>query len=239
MTTLLYYIDPYLKETTATITSVHQESEKRFQITLDQTIFYPRGGGQATDQGSLFTENWEANVYQVLNKQELIIHYIESNVAPVVGMSVQATLNWKRRYLNMRLHSAGHIVDFSLFLLGYNPSPLTPFKADHDKKPVIYYQGTISTDFREDLEQKANELISKNLLFSSEFISLEQMKLRSIYLQPGLPTNKPLRLVTLEEVGSVADGGTLVHHSKEVGTIYIPLIEQKDQTTLIHYRIDV
>jgi Ser-tRNA(Ala) deacylase AlaX len=63
------------------------------------------------------------------------------------------------------------------------------------------------------------------------------MEREAIYLQPGLPKNKPLRLLTLKDVGSVADGGTQVHSTAEVGPISILPIEKKEETTLIHYRL--
>ncbi len=237
MTIPLYLQDAYLKEMNAAIVEVAKESDKRWLIVLDQTIFYPRGGGQSTDQGQLFSENWKGKVSQALQKEGKIVHYVEGDQPPPVGTLLKGTLDWNRRYLNMRLHSAGHVVDFALYLLGYSPSPLTPIKGEHDKKPVITYQGTVEKDFREELEKKANELVAQNLPFSFRFLELAELEREAIYLQPGLPKNKPLRLLTLKGVGSVADGGTQVHTTSEVGHISILPIEKKEGMTLIHYRI--
>lgn len=239
MTTPLYLSDAYLKEMDAIITEIAKEGDQqqRWMIVLDKTIFYPRGGGQATDQGLLFTDSWKGKVYQVLLKDGKTIHYVEGDQPPPVGTSLKGALDWNRRYLNMRLHSAGHVVDFALYLLGYSPSPLMPFKGDHEKKPVIYYQGTVEEDFREALEKKANDLVEQNLPFSVRFVDHEELEREAIYLQPGLPKNKPLRLLTLKGVGSVADGGTQVRSTSEVGHISILPIEKKDEMTLIHYRL--
>lgn len=237
MTIPLYLQDAYLKEMEATIIEVSKESDSRWLIVLDRTIFYPRGGGQSTDQGLLFTESWKGKVCQALQKEDKIIHQVESAEPPPVGTLVKGVLDWERRYLHMRLHSAGHVVDFALYLLGYSPSPLMPFKGDHGKKPVIYYQGIIDKDFREDLEKKANDLVAQNLTFSFRFAPLEELERETIYLQPGLPKNKPLRLLTLQGVGSVADGGTQVHSTAEVGKISILPIEKQEGTTLVHYRL--
>ena len=208
MTRPLYLEDSYLKEMDAKILEAAKESEKRWQLVLDQTVFYPMGGGQPTDQGTLSSANWKGKVYQVLQKGDKIIHYVETEEPPQIGATVKGTLDWDRRYLHMRLHSAGHVVDFALYLLGYSPSPLMPFKGDHGKKPLIYYQGTIEQDFKDELEKKAADLISKNLHFSFRFVSYEELEKEAIYMQPGLPKNKPLRLLTLEGIGSVVDGGT-------------------------------
>jgi Ser-tRNA(Ala) deacylase AlaX len=93
---------------------------------------------------------------------------------------------------------------------------LQPFKGDHGKKPVIFYQGTIDEDFRQDLEKKSNDLVGQDIPFSFRFASYEELEKEAIYLQPDLPKNKPLRLLTLTGVGSVADGGTRI---RSVGVI--------------------
>jgi Ser-tRNA(Ala) deacylase AlaX len=239
MTHPLYLNDAYLKEMDTKILEIARESEgqQRWLLVLDKTIFYPRGGGQATDQGMLSTENWSGKVCQVLQKEGKIVHFVEGSAPPPIGTLVKETLDWNRRYLNMRLHSAGHVVDFALYLLGYSPTPLLPVKGDHEKKPVITYQGTIEKDFRQELEEKSNELVAQNLPFSFRFVDFQELERESIYLQPGLPKNKPLRLLTLKGVGSVADGGTQVHSTSEVGHISILPIERKDGMTLVHYRI--
>jgi Ser-tRNA(Ala) deacylase AlaX len=239
MTIPLYLNDAYLKEMDAVITEIAKESDpqQRWMIVLDKTIFYPRGGGQSTDQGLLLTDNWKGKVCQVLLKDGKTIHYVEGDQPPPVGTLLKGTLDWNRRYLNMCLHSAGHVVDFAFYLLGYSPNPLMPFKGEHEKKPVIYYQGTVDEDFREALEKKANDLVEQNLPFSFRFVDHQELEREAIYLQPGLPKNKPLRLLTLRGVGSVADGGTQVQGTAEVGHISILPIEKKDGMTLIHYRL--
>lgn len=237
MTKLDYLENSYLQEMEATIVEVSKEGENRWQIVLDKTIFYPRGGGQPTDQGSLFTKDWKGKVFQALLKEEKVIHYVEASEPPSIGTLVKGTIDWDRRYLHMKLHSAGHIVDFALYLLGYSPNPLMPLKGDHGKKPVIYYQGMIDKDFKDELEKKSNELVAQNLAFRARFVSYEELERETIYLQSGLPKNKPLRLLTLSNVGSVADGGTQVGNSSEIGKISILPIEQKDGMTLIHYRL--
>ena len=233
----LYLEDSYLKTMNASILEVHPEAEGKWKVVLSETIFYPMGGGQATDQGMLYTENWQGKVYQVLAKDGTIYHYVEAQHIPLPGTEVRGEIDWQRRYLNMRLHSAGHLIDFALYLLGYSPQLLMPLKADHGKKPTIYYQGIIDHDFREELETKTNVLVSENLQFSTKIVSYDVLKNNALYLQPNLPTNKLLRLLTLETVGSVADGGTQVHRSKETGLIKIRPIETKEDLTLIRYSI--
>lgn len=235
MTQQLYLENSYQKTMTATILEVQNESPNKWKLVLDQTIFYPKGGGQPTDQGVLRAKLWQGNVSQVIFQDGKIIHYVETSQTPMVGEEVEGEIDWERRYLNMRLHSAGHIIDFALHLLQYK---LIPLKADHGKKATIWYQGILEPSVREILEAKANALVSQNLQFSSQFVMLEELSKKALYLQLNLPTNKPLRMLTLETVGSVADGGTMVQRTKEVGPIQILPIEIKEGVTLIRYVID-
>jgi Ser-tRNA(Ala) deacylase AlaX len=112
-----------------------------------------------------------------------------------------------------------------------------PLKGDHGKKAVICYQGTVDKDIRAELEMKANEMVAQDLNFSFRLVGHEELERETIYLQSGLPKNKPLRLLTLSGVGSVADGGTQVNKTSEVGKISILPIETKEGMTFIHYRL--
>ena len=137
----------------------------------------------------------------------------------------------------MKIHSAGHIVDFAMFMLGYSPKILIPYKGDHGKKAFILYKGIVNKDIRQELEEKANELVGKNLNITWEQVSLAELEKDAIYLQPGLPSDKPLRKITLESVGSVADGGTQVKKTSEVGKIEVTNVEIEGEDTKVSYRV--
>ncbi len=233
----IYLDDSYLKEMDASVLEVHLEAENKYRVILDQTVFYPMGGGQPTDQGTLENDSWKAEVYMVMLKNGEIWHYLNSPGAPKAGDKVHGQINWDRRYKNMRVHSGGHVVDFAMYVIGYSPKSLMPIKGDHGKKPFILYQGTLGEDIKLKLEDKANELIIKDLKFSWLFQPLDDLKKEAIYLQPGLPSNKPLRTLRLESIGAVADGGTQVHSTNEIGKITIPNIEIKEGNTIVHYQV--
>ena len=218
----------------AHVLELYPEGEKRWRVILDKTVFYPMGGGQPTDQGKL----GEMSVYQVMMKDGEIWHYIQNDTAPEVGQTIHGTIDWNRRYQNMKVHSAGHVVDFAMYLLGYSPKTLNPQKGDHGKKPFIVYAGVLGKDIRQELEDKSNELVIKALPFITVFVPLEELQKDAIYLQPGLPTNKPLRKLTLVGVGSVADGGTQVKNTSEVGKISIPSVSEENGNTIVVYRIE-
>lgn len=234
----IYLTDPYAKEMVAEVLAVEEETPRRWRLLLSQTVFYPMGGGQPTDQGRLEWEGHTAKVYQVMLKDGEIWHYIEADAPPKVGEKVAGTLDWERRFQNMRVHTGGHLVDFALYLLGFVPKELKPLKGDHGKKPFVVYEGTVGVDLdKGQLEQKVQEIVTQDLALSWEFVSLPELEKDAIYLQPGLPTNKPLRKLTLASVGSVADGGTILRNTGAVSSIKIVAIEEKDGNTKVSYQI--
>lgn len=237
MTKLLYLDDSYLKNMDAQILSYDELAPGRYRLVLDQTVFYPVGGGQATDQGNLTGENWDAKVLEVTIKDGEVRHIVSAKAPPVVGLKVTGEIDWDRRYKLMKIHSGGHIVDFAVHILGYSPSPLMPYKGDHGKKAFIAYKGKIDKDIRKEVEDKANELVLKNLKLTWCYTSLEDLQKDAIYIQPGLPTNKPLRKVTLEGAGSVADGGTQVKETGEIGKIEVISVTPQGEDTIISYRV--
>ena len=234
----LYLEDSYAKEMEASVLEVQPEGDKRWRVILDKTVFYPMGGGQPTDQGQLSSDDWNGKVYKVMMKEGEIWHYIESEQAPSADALIHGVINWDRRFQHMRLHSAGHVVDFAMYLLGYSPNQLKPLKGDHGKKPYIVYDCTLGKDISKELEEKANELVDKAIEFTCEFVPLSELEKDAIYLQPGLPTNKPLRKLTLEDIGSVADGGTQVKNTNEVGKISILSVTEADGNTTVSYKLD-
>lgn len=234
-TELIYLEDSYQKEMDAQILEVVSDGEGKYKIILDKTVFYAMGGGQPTDQGKLTSNTWNGDVYQVLFKDGELWHFVISPTAPTVGATVHGVINWERRYKNMRYHSAGHIIDFALFLLGYSPKYLFPTRADHGKKPYIVYKGVLQEDIKQKLQDKVDELINEDIKFSWEFQPYEKLLKEAIYLQPGLPTNKPLRTFRLETVGAVADGGTQLHSTSEAGKVVIDTIKIDDDSTVISY----
>jgi len=233
----LYLEDSYVKEMDASVLEVFPEGEKRWRLILDKTVFYPMGGGQPTDQGTLVGDGWIGKVYQVLMKEGEIGHFVESDTVPAVGLSVHGVIDWDRRYKNMKVHTAGHVIDFALYQLGYSPKLLSPLKGDHGKKPYIVYVGIVDHDITKELQDKSSEVIADAIALETAFVPLADLEKDAIYLQPGLPTNKPLRKLTLVGVGSVADGGTQVKNTSEVGEVTITLVKQGEGNTTVEYKV--
>ena len=106
MTELLYQLDSYLREFTATVTAVDDEQAA---ITLDQTAFYPGGGGQPSDAGRLSAGEVTWQVKRAKKKGPDVWHFVEGDL-PAVGTTVTGALDWERRYQLMRTHTALHVL---------------------------------------------------------------------------------------------------------------------------------
>lgn len=235
---LTYLTDSYKKTLNSVITSVKKISDTNYLITLNQTIFYPTGGGQPCDQGFLKSKNGDIRVEQVSYIEGEAIHSCRSNFEPQEQDEVVCEIDWDRRYKYMQIHSAGHLLDFAVHALGYTPKPLTPNKGNHSSNAYVEYLGTLDKDIKDDLQNKIDELISKNLKFSTQFKTRKEIEKTSIYVQSGLPSNKPLRVLQLEGVGEVPDGGTQVNSTSELKDTVVTEIVTKEDTTTFFYKIE-
>ena len=103
MTVKLYDKDAYIKEFTATVLSC-EETDGAYQVVLDETAFFPEGGGQPADTGTL----GEVNVKDVQEEKGIIVHITDG--ALPVGEKVSGKLNWDIRYSRMQSHAGEHIV---------------------------------------------------------------------------------------------------------------------------------
>src|ERR1700690_472726 len=107
MTEVLYQTDSYLKEFDAIVTAVNPDEKA---VALDQTAFYPGGGGQPNDLGRLA----ELNVVKVRKAGDDVLHILDGDL-PAVGTRVHGVINWDRRYQLMRTHTAMHILCGTVF----------------------------------------------------------------------------------------------------------------------------
>ena len=113
MTTLLYQTDAYLKEFSATITSVDVETRA---VVLDRSAFYPGGGGQPCDFGTLEVAGVTYPVGKVKKQGDDVLHFLGgADPLPDPNSTANATLDWVRRYQLMRTHTALHILCGTVF----------------------------------------------------------------------------------------------------------------------------
>mgnify|MGYP005840762897 CR=1 FL=1 len=217
MTELLYQTDSYLKEFEARVTAVDGK-----RVALDRTAFYPAGGGQPSDIGTLSWDGGQAQVVEARKEGDTVWHVLEGE-PPAAGTPVKGFLDWERRYQLMRTHTALHILcgviwrDYGASVTGGNMEPLKArmdFELEH-----------MTTDFAEEVERKINEEVAAarpvrgSILPREEAFQIPDLIRTKINLLP--PAIQQVRVVEIEGLDLQADGGTHVANTKEVGRIRV------------------
>ena len=215
---ILCYSDSYLKECKSKVMEVNDHG-----VVLDQTIFYPGGGGQPSDNGKLILENNEYLVKGVKRIDGQIVHLIEG-AKPEINSEVDSIIDWDKRYKLMRTHTALHILcgviwrDYSASVTGGDMKPLAG-RMDFELEEM-------SADFSKEVEEKINREVSEK-----RNIKIYQLPREEAFQIPDLIRTKInllpkgiefVRIVDIQGLDLQADGGTHVHNTSEVG--YIKMI---------------
>lgn len=205
----LYYEDCHLRNFSATVTGCEQV-ENGWQITLDATAFYPEGGGEAPDLGTL----GGVNVVDVQEKGGRILHLCDAPLA--VGETVEGQIDWARRFDLMQQHTGEHIISGLLHeKFGYMN---TGFHVGTDKMEVDF-DGPVSwTDLME-IERKANEAVWANIPLKCWIPTPEELPNVIYRTKRELPW--PVRIVQVPGYDSCACCGVHVKTTGEVGLIKI------------------
>ncbi len=226
MTELLCQSDAYLKEFDATVTAVNGD-----QVSFDRTAFYPRGGGQQSDQGSLRVGG-ESEAYKVLEVKKQageVWHKLDREATFAVGARVHGIIDWERRYKLMRTHTALHILcgmmwrDYGVSVTGGDMEPLAA-RMDFELERM-------SADFAHDVEEKVNIEIAAardirvKILPREEAFAIPDLIRTKINLLP--PDIKEVRTVEIVGLDLQADGGTHVANTREEGRIKVVGHESK------------
>lgn len=235
MTDLIYLTDSYKKELRARVVSCEKKGD-HWDIVLDKTIFYPEGGGQPSDKGTIAGKRGVANIRHVRLAGDTVIHEATLEGAIEPGEEAETSIDWKLRYRNMRAHSAGHIVYEAAKIVSPN---LTAKKGEHGSKPHIEFEGSLTIDKKFAIEKSANELVTLNVPIQTEFVTLDELTRRAPWVPAHLPKHKPLRILSVGDCPPVPDGGTQVKKSGEVGPITIGEIDNRDNAVRVYYTIEI
>lgn len=216
----LYYTQTYQTDFTAEVLSV-TEKDGAFHIVLDQTAFYPEGGGQPSDTG--FIE--DCPITFVYEEADTIYHV--SPKKPIKIHKVKCTIDWNRRFDHMQHHMAQHILsaclldNFEANTLSFHLGTET-CTIDIDKK--------LSSDEILEGERLVNELISDNLI--TEILYPTKQELKKLALRKPLPkVTGPIRLVQIGDLDTSACCGLHPRSTLEVQMLKI-LKHEKHKTGL-------
>lgn len=228
----LYHTDAYLKEFDAQVTAVDGQA-----VTLSQTAFYPGGGGQPNDVGTLSANGQTWTVTKVRKAGDQVVHEVEGE-PPAVGTTVHGILDWERRYKLMRTHTAMHILcgvvfrDYGASVTGGNMEPL--------KGRMDFEFEKMSQDLVKEIESKVNVEVAAaratrvKILPRDEAFAIPDLIRTKISLLPeGIPEVRTFEIIGLD---LQADGGTHVNNTSEVGHIRVVDYKSKGK---INKRIEI
>jgi misacylated tRNA(Ala) deacylase len=217
----LFRQDAYLKEADATVTAVEERG-----VRLDRSIFYPTGGGQPGDTGMLRWDGGEAKVVDALKAEggDVLLVLAPDAARPSVGASVQSALDWERRHLHMRMHTALHVM--SAVIKGN----VTGGQVGVDKSRLDFnLDGEVPT--KEWVTDEINKLIALDRPVTPQWVTDEELTARpelvkTMSVRPPMGAGR-VRLLSIEGIDLQACGGTHVARTGEIGRVECIKIENK------------
>ncbi|MEH6631980.1 MAG: alanyl-tRNA editing protein [Halopseudomonas aestusnigri] len=221
---LLFYKDAYLKSCEA-----HVTFSENGTIRLDQSIFYPTGGGQPGDSGWIELESGEKipviEAKKGKSHEDVILFLKEGAPLPPVGAKITSHLDWDRRHAHMKIHSCLHLLCASVV------GDVTGGQISAHKGRLDFNLPDTAID-KVALEEKLNQLIEEDHAISMNWITDEELDnnpsmVRTMSVKPPRSSGK-IRLVKIgDDVDLQPCGGTHVKSTGEIGKIKIGKVENK------------
>ncbi|MGC8608822.1 MAG: alanine--tRNA ligase-related protein [Thermoplasmata archaeon] len=227
MTEKLYYDDMNMKEFDAVVTRVEVG-----KIFLDRTAFYPEGGGQPNDRGYITYAGKKITVDDVQKEGDDIAHITDGSANVTVGQEVHGTIDWERRYIHMRYHTAIHIIDGIISKYHENEALLTGGQIYEDKARIDINVENFSKEFVETVISEANKVIEEgHRVYPKNLTREEAMRLPNLArTEPGrklIESLDTVRVIVIDGLDEQSDGGTHVSNTSLVGKIILKKIENK------------
>ncbi len=220
---LLFRDDAYLRICEATVTSVGEDG-----IRLDRTVFYPTGGGQPGDRGSLTLAGGATIRIDEARKgadHEDVVHIPAADSAlPTVGDKVSVLIDWDRRYRHMRMHTCLHLLSAII------TAPVTGGQVTETKSRLDFNWPDADLT-KEEITDGLNRLIGENHSVRSRWITDQELEaqpdlVRTMSVKP--PTGAGhVRLLDIDGVDLQPCGGTHVGSTAEIGAVGVTKIENK------------
>ena len=225
ITRLLYYEDAYIKQFQTKIAQIVQV-DGRLAVVLEQTAFYPMGGGQPADKGALKGKNWEAQVVDVQWRDGAPVHILgEVNGEIKEQDNVSAEIDWDRRWALTRNHTAAHLISPAIRQVVDEPVEIVGSAINVDKSRLdLSHEGSLRELFLK-IEEIANTVVTEDrpvLIRTMPRIEAERQVERFHESLKTLPSNiEDVRVVEIRDWHACACGGTHVKSTSEVGAVKI------------------
>lgn len=214
MTEKLFYKDSHMKTFTARVLNCDYDG-KMYRVVLDQTAFFPEGGGQYADTGMLN----EIPVTDVQEEQGVIYHMTETALEP--GTTVEGCINWDERFMKMQQHTGEHIVSGLVHArFGYHNVGFHLGSIDC----TMDFDGEITREELLEIEQKANEALVQNLDVEVTYPSREELE--TLEYRSKIEIEGQVRIVTIPGYDVCACCAPHVKKTGEIGQIKLTHVQR-------------
>jgi len=217
----IYYDDHYKKEFEAEV--IYKEKQDgKIKIILDQTCFYPEGGGQPSDTGFLYNNGNKIVVSFVEKKQDTILHHIDRELE--IGTKVKGEINWDFRYQLMKHHTGTHVVNGALRkVLGEHVWQAGSNLTYSDARFDFTHYKNITDEERKLIEKIANDSIKKGQIVEKNVFdrNTAEKKYGFRLYQGGVPPGNSIRVLNIPGIDVEACGGTHLNNISEIEKIRI------------------
>ena len=228
MTDQLCAHDAYLQACDAIVLEMRPDG-----IVLDRTVFYAKGGGQPGDTGILRWGGHEVRVLDTTKSRDdaAVLHALEAGAAaPEPGTAVTAAIDWERRHMMMRTHTALHALsgvifrEFGAKVTGGNMDDTGTARMDFELE-------SMSQEIGREVEEKLNARLAEDVPVLVSFLPRDEA-----VADPDLIRTKvslipasvdPIRVIDIVGIDKQADGGTHVRSTAEVGRVQVVKTESK------------
>jgi misacylated tRNA(Ala) deacylase len=227
MTEQICQTDAYAREIDASVIEVLADG-----IVIDRTVFYSRSGGQPGDTGRIEWGGVAVDVVDTVRREGRVVHEVaegDTGRLPQPGANVVARIDWDRRHLLMRTHTALHVLsgivwrDYGAKVTGGN---MVPGEARMD-----FELESMSGEFGREVEAKLNDALAQDrpvsVLFMPRAEALADSDLIRTKVNLIPESVDPIRVIDIEGIDRQADGGTHVRSTAEVGTVRVVKTESK------------
>jgi alanyl-tRNA synthetase len=223
MTKKLYYEDAFMKEWQTTISQKIEREDGNY-VLLEETAFYPHGGGQPCDAGEI---NGIA-VLDVILEEDVVLHKLESMPE---GTSATCTIDWQLRFDHMQQHSGQHLL--SAVCRDLFEANTVSFHLGADYCTIDVETLDLEPSNLAAIETEVNCKIYENRSISSYFVTPEELAQLPLVKQPKV--TKDIRIVEINGVEYNACGGTHVASTGAIGIIKLLKMEKQKGNTRIYF----
>ena len=224
-TKLLYYEDPYMKEFDAKVLLI-MKLDNQFGIVLNQTAFYPTGGGQPADTGIIKGQNGEAKTADVQTSKGVITHVANEITGEIEqGEHVRGIIDWNRRFTLMRNHTTAHLMAEAVRRATGITVEIIGSGLDIDKARLdLAHEGSLGPQLPE-IERVANTVVRENRPVEIKTMprtEAEKYVEKFHESLKTLPTQvQSVRIVEVKDWHACACGGTHVKSTGEIGAVKV------------------